>query len=114
MSEYMHGYIDALCYMVQRGKPAAVVSLQNRHVDEAIEVIHTSHQLKTLVEISCEGWVELWIFRYDHVLDVIQSLPQVPSNNYEHWLLGKLFGYGEEAIAEFINSNSNTHAKKLY
>lgn len=110
MNEYMRGYIDALCYMVQRGKPAAVVSLQTRYVDTAVKVIHTSYQLKTHIEISCEGWVNLWMFRHNHILDVIRALPQVPSNDYEHWLLGKLFGYSEEAIAEFIRSSSNTNA----
>mgnify|MGYP000939221652 CR=1 FL=1 len=110
MNEYMRGNIDALCYMVQRGKPAAVVPLQTRYVDTAVKAIHTNYQLKTHIEISCEGWVELWIFRYDHILDVIRSLPQVPSNDYEHWLLGKLFGYSEEAIAEFIGAVANTNA----
>lgn len=114
MNEYMHGYIDALCYMVQRGKPAAVVPLQTRHLDAAIGSIQINHGLKTYVDYSCEGWVSLWIFKHEHILDVIRASPQVPENVYEHWLLGKLFGYGEEAIAEFINSNSNTHAKKLY
>ena len=98
------GIISANCYMVQRGKPAALISIHKDEVEEAIEFIN-SHNLKALVrEDNGEEWKSLWIFKYDHILTVIESLPVgCPQNPYEHWILGKLFGYDEHSIEKFIN-----------
>lgn len=35
MNEYLRGHIDAYCYMVERGKPAAMIPIHKRLVDEA-------------------------------------------------------------------------------
>ena len=96
--------IDAYCYMVQRGKPAAMVSIQERHLKEAVALVTDLYQLKVYTENLVEGWTTLWIYRYPHILEVIKSVPQVPDTVFDHWLLGKLFGYEEVAIQEFLGT----------
>lgn len=98
------GEIDAYCYMVQRGKPAAMLSIQEKYLDEVITLVTELYKLKVHVEKLAEGWAILWIYRYSHILEVIKSLPQVPDTVFDHWLLGKLFGYEEVAIQEFLET----------
>lgn len=98
------GEIDTYCYLVQRGKPAAMLSVQKRYLDEAIALVSELHRLMFYTEKLTEDWGVLWIYRYPHILEVIKSLPQVPNTVVDHWLLGKLFGYEEIAIQEFLET----------
>jgi len=99
------GEIDAYCYMVQKGKPAAMVSVHERYLKEAIALVTRLHGLKVYTENLTAEWAILWIYRYPHILEVIKSVPQVPDTVFDHWLLGKLFGYEEAAIQEFLTKH---------
>ena len=96
------GEIEAYCYLVQRGKPAALVAIQERHVERALALITQAFGLNAFTEPLAEGWVSLWIYKYPHILDVIKTVPQAPKTVADHWILGKLFGYEEAAIQEFL------------
>ena len=102
MSNEIKAMISTYCYMVQRGKPAALVAIQERYIDEVKILVEHEYQLKTEFEKNGDGWYSLYIYKYDHILDVIKNLPNSPQNVFEHWVLGKLFGYDEQSIAEFI------------
>jgi len=103
MNDYLQGKIESYCYMVKKGKPAAMISIQNRYVKEAIKKVKSLSNLKTIIEDTSKGWKVLWIYKYSHIEKVIKSSRQVPKTTFDHWVLGKLFGYSEEAIADFIN-----------
>lgn len=105
MPERLLGQVDAYCYMVQRGKPAAMVAVQERHLAEVSQVITGVHKLNVYVEPLSEGWLSVWIYKYSHILQVIKDLQQAPKTALDHWILGKLFGYSEEAIQEFFESS---------
>ncbi len=94
--------VEVNCYMVERGKPASAVPVQDRHVRELVDSITQGHGLKAHTEKLSDGWCTLWIYRYPHMLEVIKAMKQVPASTFDHWVLGKLFGYSEEAIAEFL------------
>ena len=98
------GEIRTYCYMVQRGKPAALIPLQERHVDAAVALVTVEPALNTYVEKLSEGWVQLWIYKYPHILEVIKATPQAPKTTFDHWVFGKLFGYEEASIQEFIKT----------
>jgi hypothetical protein len=98
------GEITAYCYMVQRGKPAALLPVQERYKTEMTTLVE-EYGLKAYVEPLTDGWFSLWIYRYPHVLEVIKSVPQAPKTVLDHWMLGKLFGYEESAIHEFLAKN---------
>lgn len=92
------------CYMVQRGKPAALMPIQERHLEAAEKTVTEVFGLKIYVEKLHPGWVSLWIYKYPHILEVIKTAPQDPRTVTDHWLLGKLFGYEEAAIQELLES----------
>ncbi len=102
MESPVSGAISAYSYMVGRGKPAAVIAIPDRYVDEAVKFVQEIFLLKTHIEDLSEGWKTLWIFKHPHILDVITTLPRVPETSFDHWALGKLFGYEESAIQQFI------------
>ncbi|WAH38605.1 hypothetical protein [Alicyclobacillus dauci] len=91
------------CYMVQRGKPAASMALQTRYVEEATTIATEEYQLHIYTEELSDGWVTFWVYKYSHILNVIKMTPQEPVTTFDHWLLGKLFGYEEAAIQEFLS-----------
>lgn len=92
------------CMLVKRGKPAACIPLQIRHIDEAIEIVSSEGKLNIYTEDLYEGWVTFWVYSHPHILDVIKNVPQAPKSAYDHWIFGKLFGYEEAAIHEFIQT----------
>lgn len=95
--------------MVERGKPAALVSAQKRYTDSALALIESSYNdLFIYKEEINLGWDAIWIYKHDHILEVIKSLPVTPKTTFDHWVLGKLFGYDEAAIVEFLE-----HKEKL-
>lgn len=99
------GQVDAYCYMVERGKPAALVPVQERWLEEVSRLVTDTYGLKVYTESLSDGWAGLWIYKYPHVLEVIKAMRQAPQTVFDHWALGKLFGYTEEAIHEFLLSN---------
>ncbi|MCG8401384.1 MAG: hypothetical protein MJA84_07275 [Firmicutes bacterium] len=101
MKFYKNG-IMIYCQMVKTGKPVASMALQERYVESAIALITKEYELKACVESLAEGWVTLYIYKYSHIPEVIKSIPQAPKTVFDHWLLGKLFGYEEVAIQEFL------------
>jgi hypothetical protein len=98
------GELDAYCYMVQRGKPAALVPVKGRYLEEALAVITARYGLKSYAEELANGWCMLWIYKYPHILEVIKATPQAPKTVFDHWVLGKLFGYEEAAIEDFLKT----------
>lgn len=107
--ERLLGQIDAYCYMVQRGKPASTIPVQERYLETVSRTVTETHGLNIYVEPLSEGWVNVWIYKYPHILQVIQALQQAPKTVFDHWVLGKLFGYSEEAIHEFLRSPQVTN-----
>ena len=97
------GGLYAYCYMVKRGKPAACIPVHVRDINKARQIASQELCL-SYSESLANDWFTFWVYQYPHILDVIKSLPQVPRTAYDHWLLGKLFGYEEAAIHEYIKS----------
>lgn len=100
----LKGEITAYSYMVERGKPAAMVAIQERYIEEVISFIESTFNLKTYIENLSDGWKTLWIYKYQHILDIIKLVPQAPQSVMDHWILGKLFGYEESVIQDFIST----------
>lgn len=95
--------LETQALLVSRGvRPAAVEVLQERYLDEARRVAE-HHQLLWRADVLANGWTEFWLYRYAHLNGVIDNVSRKPATAHEHWVLGKLFGYSEEAIADFLN-----------
>ena len=100
LKEKIHSY----CYQIKTGKPVANVALQNRYIKEAKQII-SKNGLKYFTEFLSDGWSTLWIFKKDFMLEIIKALPDKPSSIFDHWVLGKAFGYSDEAIEQFLTKS---------
>lgn len=89
------------CEFVKTGKPASSIAVQLRYIDDVTRLVNF-YKLSHYVEPLYDGWKTIWIYRYPHILEVIKESPQAPKSNYDHWVLGKLFGYDEASIQDFL------------
>ena len=78
-----------------------MMPIQSRYEKEVKSIIN-GYGLNCYVEKLAEDWLTIWIYKLPFILEVIKSTPQAPKTTFDHWVLGKLFGYSEEAIQEFI------------
>jgi len=108
MNEYLQGEIDKYCEAVLTGsKPCAMFPIQDRYIKEAEKFIK-GHKLLSFREFLYPAWTTMWIYKRKFMLDVIKNLPEEPKTIYEHWVLGKAFGYSDEAIEEFLSSSKRS------
>lgn len=97
------GGFDAACSEVERGsKPAACSLIPTRWLQQATEIARQHHCNVLVKQNAQEGWSDIWIYCHEHLRDVIESVPQRPDSPFDHWILGKLFGYSEAEIARFV------------
>lgn len=106
MNDFLMAKITFHCDIIQKGKPCSCEPIQDRYVNEAINIIKNEN-LQSYIEELSEGWKTVWIYKDDYMLDVIKQLPNNPKSTFEHWILGKAFGYSDESIKNFIISKTN-------
>lgn len=104
MNEIIEGKLNSYCEFVRCGKLTAAMALQNRYVKEAQNIIINQYDLMLYIKDLSEGWKTIWIYKDEYMLEVIKNLPEQPKTVYEHWILGKVFGYSDESIREFIEA----------
>lgn len=104
LNHILIGKVDTYCYLVQRGKPCAMLPIQERYLLKVKEHIKKIYGLKIYNEKLSDGWLTLWIYKDDFMIEIIKSLPEKPKTIYDHWVLGKAFGYSDEAIKEFLST----------
>ncbi len=105
LDDFNMARLEAYSQMVERGaKPAAVTTIQTRKI-EAAKAFLDSQNVKYFIEDveKDSTWKVIWIYKHDHTKEVIESLPESPKTVFDHWALGKLFGYSDEAIALYAN-----------
>ncbi|UYZ36778.1 hypothetical protein OD350_03655 [Clostridium beijerinckii] len=103
MSNIILEKIDFYCDMVLKGKPCACEAIQDRYVSEVINKINNL-KLKSYIEELSTGWKTIWIYKDEYIIEIIKELPEEPKTIFEHWILGKVFGYSDEAIRNFIQT----------
>lgn len=103
MNDYLKGQIYIYCELIKTGKPSAIVPIQDRYIIEAIDIVKVNNLYYHIEELS-EGWITLWIFKDSYILEIINEIPKKPKTTYDHWVLGKIFGYSDEAIKEFLKT----------
>ncbi len=108
--EFVKGQVSVYCEMIKRGKPSAILPIQNRYVDELQSYIESEYGLYVYTETLTEEWNNIWIYKDSHMLKIIQSLPHEPETEFDHWVLGKMFGYSDEAIRQYIESQTSSNS----
>lgn len=104
MNDIIKGKIYTYCELVKCGKPVAMMALQSRYINYSKEIVE-KYELNTYIEELSEGWNTLWIYKDTYMLEIIKALPKQPKTIFEHWVLGKVFGYSEQSIKEFLIAN---------
>lgn len=105
--EYYQGELNAYCYEVSKEtKPVASITAKTIYVEQMIKHIKAL-QLNLKVEIKevkdYPEWSTFYIFKHEYLREVIENAPEKPNSTFDHWILGKLFGYSDAEIRKFIN-----------
>lgn len=101
--EVISQMLEHQAYLIARGvRSAAMEPVQDRYVAEAQRAAER-YGLHTTVEDLAEGWKSVWLYKHPHVRFVIEETGgRQPATAFDHWVLGKLFGYSDDAIAGFL------------
>lgn len=104
ISVNLRAVISTYAYMCRNGKPTAVVSVQTRYIEKAIDIVKQDN-LKYHTRKLADGWCELWMYSNPIMKEIIECTPDTPTSKYDHWVLGKLFGYSDEKTLEFAETH---------
>jgi hypothetical protein len=128
VKSYFAGEIENLCYMVDKEvKPCALSGFSIMFDDEKnIDTIdrtplykienyiknhypnlkfYTKEVVTTNSKNKKELHFKVYIYKYPHLENVIKNIPKEPKD-VRHWYMGKLFGYSDNMIEEFLNRQS--------
>jgi len=103
--------LQTLCNLVQLGvKPVATLNILNELVEETIEYIHLTYKLNTTIikdpMLNCDTSVYFYKYPYyDEIIKTIYENNKFGFSNFYHWVMGKLFGYDDISILEFIQND---------
>jgi len=115
MNEFTKGQIDKYCESVIAGcKPVAMFPIQDRYIEESIKIINENYNgsLLSHTEFLYKDWTTVWIYKKPFMIEIIKSLSEKPKTIFDHWVLGKAFGYSDEAIEEFIKIKGREEINK--
>lgn len=110
LSDYLKGYIDALCYPIYRGaRGAGCVDVPAAQVEAA------SHRIQRIGCLAVVGrtrddLVELWAVRNHSVQQELERLLRLDAEAREeyHRGVGHLLGYSEQHIRMFLETERPT------
>lgn len=74
MDKFIKGQIISYCQFVKCGKPAAMMALKDRYVEEAKNLIDNQFNLSVHIENLSEGWKTVWIYKEKYVLEIFCEL----------------------------------------
>lgn len=112
-TRYIEGFLDgqalSYCEMVNRGvRLAGMLDVHARETARLVALIERDGCKAHVVE-TVAGRAGLWIYRDDRVVTLIDAFEsrasRVPSDA-DKWMMGKLFGYGDTDVLEFIAHRS--------
>ena len=104
MNDFTKGQLTELCQMVYCGaKPCAMMPIMDKDFKMAKITCMMENCKFKAVNLS-DGWKTLWVYIRDELPKVIDFLPTKPKTEADHYLLGALFGYSNDAICNFLNA----------
>lgn|SRR5690625_927344 len=111
LSEYLKGFIDALCYPIYRGaRDAGCVQVPADQVRKAVARIQKSGCQTVIGKETDTGEVVVWAARNQSVqrqLTELMALGPDEKEQYHHGV-GKLLGYSEQHIRIFLETEHPT------
>jgi hypothetical protein len=105
MNNLLKGQLICYCEAVKRDlKSIALIPIQERYLEEIEKFVSDEEKLNLYSNELCDGWVSIFIYKHEYMKDIIEELPEHPKTVYEHWILGKAFGYSDKSIGDFVNT----------
>ena len=88
-------------------RPVAEVTVQNVYLHQATDAAEKEGLQVVTVGLG-EHHANLYIFKHQHLRRVIEQMlarsrPTLALSELDDWMWGKLFGYGEQEIGEYID-----------
>jgi len=109
MNEHTKGQLIELCQMVYRGaKPCAMMPIMEKDFKMA-KITCMMENCKFKAVYLSDGWNPLWIYIRDEISEIIDTIPEKPETKADHYLLGSLFGYSNDAICDFISTQKTSN-----
>lgn len=111
LSEYLKGYIDALCYPIYRGaRSAGCVEVPDDQLEAASLRIQRIGCIAVMGPTRHEGATEVWAVRNHSAQEELERLLALESGAREeyHRGVGKLLGYSEQHIRMFLETERPT------
>ena len=102
------GHVSVYCEQVAAGsKLAAQMGIDSRWVDYVCDYVRGAGLRSLIGSRRSEDRTSVWIFKYQFVEKIIQSLSsdEDPVKETGVWSMGKLFGYSDAEIARFLGEN---------
>jgi|SRR5690606_41772060 len=114
MDEFMKGTTYSYADEVARGvKPVAEMTVKTERAMECVSFVHKHHPEVTCLVEECDtspGWSFVWMMKDARMYDVIVQRPVEPKTVADHWYLGKLFGYSDTDILDWVDENERVGA----
>jgi hypothetical protein len=106
MNDFTKGQLTELCQAVYRGaKPCAMMPIKESDKQIAKITAMKENCKFRIEEEHIDGWIVIWIYVHDELMNVIDCLPEKPITAADHYLLGALFGYSNEMICKFLEEH---------
>lgn len=97
--------VDTHIQSVVDGKQTiSVMMVHARNVEAVNKAVDTANIYNRVRKVGDGEWYEYLLYRNVTLYPLLDIIPMVPRNNKDHALLGFLFGYDPEAIADFIRT----------
>lgn len=102
--EIYEGQLMVYCYEISKGtKPVAVLVIKTKYTTEALGYIENEGLICSVrIMTKYPEWSSIYIYKDKYLEEIINNAPEEPNSVYDHWILGKLFGYSDAEIKKFI------------
>lgn len=110
LSDYLKGYIDALCYPIYRGvRQAGCVEVPKEQIDFATARIRRIGCVAVTGRETRPGVFEVWALRNHTVQEELAELQKLDADSPQyHEAVGRLLGYSEQHIRIFLETQRPT------
>lgn len=106
LNEFTSGMLMQIAYDVERGaKPAGEVTVKKDKVSEYVSLVHKHSKTVCYIEPLDDTFSTVFIVKDPRMVALLRARPRDPKTITDHFLLGKLFGYSDDAILDWIDAN---------
>lgn len=105
MNEFTLGMLSQIVYDVERGaKPVGEVTVQKDIADEYVSYVERNHSVACHIKPFDDVFSTIFVIKDNRMLGIVNECLKEPITTGDHYVLGKLFGYSDAAILDWIDA----------